>query len=312
MNNSYHTDLQRQLDSISDALEKTNTLSKILDEEWCKTIRNEIANFKAGGVFYSNSALMFFQLKHPFRGIPWFENAQSLALRGEIEKLTSDEKMALAFCGFDPIKVFLPICDERLTALSKLPFKTEVIGRKFHQLKECRYSSAFRNHLFELLILGFFAKENALIDIDPADTMVDGVLNIDNRRILLEVTFTSQELLSDQPGVHTGDVNALISQVIYKAKKKVADGRQLALAMKIPAILVLELNRLGADDITSRIGIEVCFDDPDFSKLSGVVVSDSWKLMTTRFYRGKNPEIPLSMVELTAFQSWFGKETRSG
>ena len=311
MNNSYHTDLQRQLDSICDALEKTNTLSKILDEEWCKTVRNEIANFKADQVFSSDSALMFFQLNHPFRGVPWFENAQSLALSGGIEKLTSDEKMALAFCGFDPLKVFLPICDERLNALSKLPFKTEVIGGKFHQLKECRYTSDFRNHLFELLVLGFFAKEDALTDIEPADTMVDGVVNIDNRQILLEVTFTSQELLSDLPGVHSGDVNALINQVIYKAKKKVADGRQLALAKKVPAILVLGLNRLSADDITSRIGIEVCFDEPDFSKLSGVVVSDSWKLMTTRFYRGKNPEIPLSKVELTAFQSWFGQEARS-
>ena len=66
---------------------------------------------------------------------------------------------------------------------------------------------------------------------------------------------------------------------------------------------------LGADDITSRIGIEVCFDDPDFSKLSSVVVSDSWKLMTTRFYRGKKPEIPLSVVELKAFQFWFGQKT---
>ncbi len=102
-------------------------------------------------------------------------------------------------------------------------------------------------------------------------------------------------------------MDALISQVVYKARKKAANGRQIALAKGVPAILILGLNRLGADDVTSRIGIEVCFDDPDFSKLSGVVVSDTWKLMTTRFYIGKRPEIPLSDAESKALTVWFDK-----
>lgn len=308
MSSPYHTDLQRQLDAICDALEKTNTISKILDKEWCETIRGEIVNFKTDGVFSNDSALMFFHLKHPFRGVPWFENAQSLVLSGRVEKLNSNERLALAFIGLDPLKVFLPICDERLTALAKLPFQTKRIAGKFHQLKARRFAPDFRNHLFELLVLGFFAKEGVLIDIEPADTMVDGVINIDNRQIILEVTFTSQELLSDQPGVHCGDMDALIGQVVYKARKKAANGCQLALAKGVPAILILGLNRLGADDVISRIGIGMCFDDPDFSKLSGVVVSDTWKLMTTRFYRGKRPEISLSEAESKALTTWFGEQ----
>ncbi len=225
--NSYKNHLHRQLDEICEALKRTTTLSLILDYEWCDRIRFDIENYKEDSVFSSTSALIFFQLKHPFRGVPWFEKAQSTILSGRINELENDEKLAIGFIGLDPLKVYLPIWDERLTALSKLPSKREKVEMKLHQLRKSRFAPEFRNHFFEVLVLGFFAHKGVLTDIDPEDTMVDGVIDIDNRQMLLEVTFTSQELLLDTPGVHTGDVNALLDQVIHKITKKVADGRQL-------------------------------------------------------------------------------------
>ena len=305
MNSSYKDNLQRQLESICSALEKTNTLGNILDNEWCETISKEINGFEEGSDFSSNSALMFFQLKHPLRGIEWFENAQEHIFHNRVDKLTPKEKLAISWCGLDPLKVFLPNCDDNLLALQTLSFKSEIIKKKFTQLKNRRFNSDFRNYLFELLVLGFFAKKEILTDIEPEDNMVDGVLNIDNRKILLEVTFSTKEILNDQPGVYSGDVDALIEQVIYKTRKKVDDDHQLALAVDEPTILVLGLNRLGADNTAAKIGLEECFDDPDFSKLSGVIVSDSWKFMTTRFLEAKNPEITLSPLELKTFNSMF-------
>ncbi len=244
ISSSYHADLHKQLDEICDALRETKTISTILDEEWCETIRSEITNFKTDGVFSSDSALMFFQLKHPLRGVPWFEKAQSLFLNGRIKDLDSDDKLVLAFVGLDPLRVFLPICDERLTALAELPSQTTKIEGKFNQLKKCRFASEFRNHLFELLVLGYFAKENVLADIEPAGTMVDGVINIDNRKILVEVTFTTQEILCDLPGVHSGDMNALVGQVVYKAKKRPLMGASLLLLMEYPLFWFLDLTGL--------------------------------------------------------------------
>jgi hypothetical protein len=304
---SYKNHLHLQLDEICEALRRTTTLSLIFDREWCDRIRLDIENYKEGSVFSSTSALIFFHLKHPFRGVPWFEKAQSTILSGRLDELENAEKSAIAFIGLDPIKVHLPIWDARLTALSKIPSKREKVEMKLLQLKKARFTPEFRNHFFEVLVLGFFAQKGVLTDLDPAETMVDGIIDIDNRQMLLEVTFTSQELLLDTPGVHTGDVNALLDQVIHKITKKVADGRQLALAQHVPAVLVFGLNRLGADEVIFRIGIEVCFDNLRFSKLSGVVLSDSWKFIETHFYQSKNPEIPLSQKESKTLKEWFDR-----
>jgi len=302
--NSYKNHLHQQLDEICQALRRTNTLFSILDKEWCDRIRLYIEDYKEDTIFSSTSALIFFQLRHPFRGVPWFEKAQSAIFSGGIDELENDEKLAIGSIGLDPLKVYLPIWDERLTALSKLSSKNEKVEMKLHQLRKSRFSTEFRNHFFEVLVLGFFAHKGVLTDIDPEHTMVDGVIDIDNREMLLEVTFTSQELLLDTPGVHTGDVNALLDQVIYKITKKVADGRQLALAQGVPTILVFGLNRLGADEVIFNIGIEACFDNLRFSKLSGVVLSDSWKFIGTRFYQSKNSEVPLSGKEFKILKEW--------
>jgi len=166
--------------------------------------------------------------------------------------------------------------------------------------------------VFELSVLGFLAKEGVLTDIEVpvgnGQSTVDGEISIDGRPILVEVTFTSQELLPPAPGVHLVDGEALVKQVVAKLRKKVAGGRQLALVRGNPSLLFLGRNRLGADNLTSRWGIKECFGDPDFAKLSGVIVSDSWKLIGTELHPGLLPEIPLSTNEIEVLTRWFGSQ----
>ena len=131
MTNSYKNHLHQQLDEICQALRRTNTLSSILDKEWCDRIRLDIEDYKEDTIFSSTSALIFFQLKHPFRGVPWFEKAQSTILSGGIDELENAEKLAIGFIGLDPLKVYLPIWDERLSALSKLSSQNRAGGRSF-------------------------------------------------------------------------------------------------------------------------------------------------------------------------------------
>ena len=129
-------------------------------------------------------------------------------------------------------------------------------------------------------MLGFFALRGVLTDIEvpTAGGTVDGEIRIDERPILVEVTFTSQELLPSQPGVHAVHPDPLVKHVIDKIRKTVAAGRQLATAGDVPAILVLGRNHFGADGVTAKWGIQECFAYPDFSGLSGVVVPESLRV----------------------------------
>ncbi len=309
MPKEYRKDLHRRLNFVYEALSKTGYLSGIFDKEWYQKISKEIDRADLSRPFQSDSALMFFELDHPLREVPWFQEVQDLVRQGRDQELDEEQKFALGLVGLDPLQTFLPVLDERLAEFAKLSYKKDVVARKLKELYSYRFKPDFRNHIFELSVLGFFAKERVLSDIEipvgSGESTIDGEIIIDGRPILVEVTFTSQEILSPAPGVRGVGVERLVRQVIYKIRKKVADGRQLALSRGNPSILFLGRNRLGADKITSRWGTKECFDDPNFAKLSAVIVSDTWKLIGTEFYSGPQPEVPLSEGEVNALTRWF-------
>ena len=309
MPKEYRKDLHCRLGFVYEALSRTGFLTSIFDNDWYQKISQEIDRADLSHPFQSDSALMFFELDHPLRGIPWFEEAQQLIEQGREKELDEDRKFAIALLGLDPLRTFLPILDERLASYAKISFKEDEVSKKLKELYDNRFKPDFRNHVFELSVLGFFAKEGVLTDIEvPVGTeqsTVDGEIKLNGRPILVEVTFTSQEILSPGPGVRAVDVEPFVRQVTDKIKKKVADGRQLALSRGDPSILFLGRNSLGADKVTSRWGIEECFADPNFAKLSAVIVSDTWKLIGTEFYSGLKPEIPLSEGEIKALTRWF-------
>jgi hypothetical protein len=302
-------ELQWRLDSVFAALSRTSFLAKILDGEWHETLSKQISQARPGAPFQSDSALMFLELDHPLKGAPWFEKAQDLLEQGQQDNLDREDKIALAFLGLDPLRHFLPLLDERLSAFDSLQFKRSEVLRKIKELRATRFKADFRNHVFELSVLGFFALKGVLTDIEvpiaPAAGTIDGEITIDGRQILVEVTFTSQELLPTLSDVRYVNVRPCVEQVIYKIRKKVAEGRQLALARGVPSLLFLGRNRFGADSVTSRWGVQECFSDPTFSCLSGIVTSDTWKLCRTEFHVGPNAETPLSKKEVDILQEWF-------
>ena len=78
-----------------------------------------------------------------------------------------------------------------------LGFKPMVVQVKLAELRAARNSPSFKNHLFELSVLGDLALKKALIDIEEASTAVDGVINIDGRDVLVEATNTTQRVIPD-------------------------------------------------------------------------------------------------------------------
>ena len=155
----YRTELFNTLDTIFEAVSKTIELAKILDLEWYARIKHEIATAPLVPHFTCDAALMFFELRHWLRGDSTFEIGQELLFQGKIEEASDEQKMALKLFGPDPLRTLLPLMEERLAAFSALPFKQKEVQEKLKQLRDRRFSGTFYNYMFEVLVLGFFAKE---------------------------------------------------------------------------------------------------------------------------------------------------------
>ncbi len=294
-----------QLEAIRAALSKTATLASILDDAWFKGLEAEIKSNRRSGVLDADPAGILAALSHPLRGVDWFERDQKLLLEDRVSEIDADGRFALKMVGVDPLLTLLPLLDARLTSLKGSPFKQKVIQTKFDQLCATRSDPVFRNHLFEANVLGDLALKGVLRDVEDGTTGVDGVVDIEGREILVEATNTTQEVLPEFTGVISLDPDRQIDQVVKKLRKKVADGRQIALAKGQPALLFLALTTRGADRVSARIAIQECFRDPDFAALSGVVLADSWRFQTTRWYPGLQPDISLWEGELAAAERWY-------
>ncbi|OGP50728.1 MAG: hypothetical protein A2Y79_02030 [Deltaproteobacteria bacterium RBG_13_43_22] len=303
----YRNGLLEQLDTIFSEVSKMKNLSIILDKVWRDTIQEEIIQADLEPVFKSDKAWMFFELIHWLRGAGWFEEGQKLLFERKESELSNGQKMALAFLGPDPLKVLLPVLEKRLNSYFTSGLNSQLLKDKFNLLIKNRFSKAFFNYLFEILALGSFSSCGLLKGIEiPVGTQgstFDGLIEIDCRSIYTEVTLTTQDILSPFPGIHSASPDVLYNQVLYKIEKKVADSRQIALVKSSPSLLVIGRNPRGADQTISDLVIKNCFDNSKFQKLSGVIVSDSWKFFDAQFYKGTNPEIEFSSNEIDQIKS---------
>lgn len=260
----YRKALLVQLDTIFSNVSSLKNLSQILDTTWRDTIQEEIENSDLEPVFKSNKANIFFELTHWLRGADWME--------------------------------------KRLDAYFESRLDPQLLRCKFGLLKHNRFSTSFFNYIFEVLVLGAFATYGLLDGIEaPVGTQgscIDGLIKIDNRPIYTEVTLTSQQILSPFPGAHAASIDDLYNQVLHKITKKVTNSKQIALVHSSPSLLIIGRNSRGADKIISELVIKECFDNPEFNKLSGIIVSDSWKFLKAQFYEGTNPKIEFSSKEI--------------
>jgi len=287
--------------ALEKAVAGTTTLKNILDSDWFRTVE---ASIKRGDSQPDPTGVLD-DFSHALRGFPWFEEIQQLALDGRHDEIGDEGLCAIGLAGLDPLKVFLPELDKRLTAFSNLSIRGDAVEAKMAELKTKRLHPSLRNHLFELSVLGDLALKGVLVDIDEEVTHVDGVIRIERRDILVEATKTVQEVIPHANRVSCSDPALEVDQVAKKLRKKATEGRQLALANGKPTVLFLARTYYGAGAEMARIAVEECFASPDFAALSGVVVADTWRLFKTTWYPGQRPDVPLSNNETDVLASWY-------
>ena len=304
---SAQTELLSNLAALRAAVGITTTLRTILDGPWFASVQQAIQGTSSSPNGSADPTGFLYDFCHPLRGVEWFEKDQELALGGRAGEIDDDGKFAVWLSGLDPIRTILPKIDRRLTAFAALPFKQSTVATKLAELRSARTTPSFKNPLFELSVLGDLALRDVLVDIEDSSTSVDGVIRIDGREILVEATNTVQQVIPDFVGVFSTDPNVEIDQVVKKLRKKVAEGRQLARAADKPAILFLARTHLGAGRESAQIALQECFAVPDFSALSGVVLSDSYRLYATSWNNGQTPDAAMTSKEFERLNAWYGQ-----
>ena len=301
------TELLTNLSALRAAVAATATLRTILDGPWFASVEQAIRRGSPSITGPADPTGLLYDFCHPLRGVEWFERDQELALVGRSAEIDDDGKFAVWLTGLDPIRNVLPKLDDRLTAFVALPFKQSTIQTKLGELRAARIGPSFKNHLFELSVLGDLALRGVLVDIEDPSTGVDGVIRIGGRDILVEATNTIQQVIPDFVGVISGDPNVEIDQVVKKLRKKVAEGRQIAKGIGQPSVLFLARTYLGASRESAQIALRECFAAPDFSALSGVILADSYMLYVTSWNSGPAPDVPLTANEIEQLSAWYGK-----
>jgi hypothetical protein len=302
--------ISRQLEALRKAVAGTSVLASILDDAWFKAAESRLCSRPTPGILRVDPSGLLLSINHPLRGVDWFEADQNLFLNNRGEEIDADGHRVLWLLGVDPLRTFIPLLESRLAAFQALPFKAAAVRVKLDQLRSSGSDPSFKNHVFEVSVLGDLALKGVLTDIDEDTTAVDGVLNVAGREILVEATNTAQEVIPDFTGVMALDPDIQIDQVLNKIRKKVADGRQLALVRVKPTVLFVALTRRGADRVAAEIAIGECFRTPEFAALSAVVVADSWRFQATSWHAGVAPDIPLHDNERNTLAKWYSRRSR--
>lgn len=300
------TELLENLAALRRAVATTAVLKSILDDAWFETVEAAIRNDSPSHTIHADPTGFLYDFCHPLRGADWFEHDQERALSGRLKEVDEKGQFAIAFAGPDPIRTMLPVVEKRLAAFAARPFKAETVKVKLDELRAARAAPSFKNHLFELHVIGDLALRGALVDIEDSATGVDGAVRIDGRDILVEATNTVQRVIPEFTGVFFGSPDVEIDQVAKKVRKKVADGRQLALANGNPTVLFLARTHMGASRESADIALSECFRSPSFSALSGVVLADTYRLHVTSWRPGVAPDVPLTDKEAMRFAEWYG------
>jgi len=299
------TELLGNLNALRLAVVAAPVLSSILDDGWFETVEQAVRTDSPSHTISADPSGFLYDFCHRLRGIDWFERNQELALAGRLAEVSENGRFAIALEGLDPLKTMLPKIENRLAAVTALPFKQSTVQMKLRELRAARTAPAFKNHLFELNVLGDLALRGVLMDIDDGATGVDGTVRIDGRDLLVEATNTVQQVIPDFSGAFFVSPDVEINQVIDKVRKKVAEGRQLARANGKPTVLFLARTSRGAGREEADAALAECFRMADFSALSGVVLADTYRLHVTSWRPGITPDVPLTETEAASLKDWY-------
>ena len=263
--------------AIREAVGRTKLLSSIFDEAWLEEVWPKIKDSPLPGMQAATPS--FHSLPHPLLDAARFE-------------------------------AVIQLFDDRLNAFKALRFKKNVVRTKIELLRKRRSEEDFLNHFFEINVLGDLALKGVLCDIEENTTKADGVINLAGRKIFIEATNTIQEVIprfTEKTRVMAVDTDCQFEQVNRKLRKKVAEGRQLALAPGSPTVLFLARTYYGADRRLAEIEVNECFRSNEFAALSGVVLADSWKFQNTSWHPSGTSATPLTKDEKRRLWAWYAK-----
>lgn len=181
--------------------------------------------------------------------------------------------------------------------LEQLTKKKKMLRDKFGRLVLDNWMDA-ESSAFEISAICRFVYDNVFIDLEPkvnpnAPKRVDALINIDNRDILVELTSIHKGFVNPDAKIGCRSVQQMINQVIRKIKKKSQE--QLSLAIQ-PTVLIIALHRYGSDQFTAKWAIEECL--ADYSKISSVIISDSYRFKYGAWYFNNSAEYKLTPTEM--------------
>lgn len=181
--------------------------------------------------------------------------------------------------------------------LEQLTKKKKKLRKTFGRLVLDNWMHA-ESSAFEISAICKFMHDNVFIDLEPKvnpnDTKkADVMINIDNRDILVELTSIHKGFINPEARIGSLSVPQMKYQVISKIKAKSLG--QLSLANQ-PTVLVIALHRYGSDQFTAKWAIEECL--ADYSNISAVIVSDSYRFKYGAWYFNNNAEYKLTPTEM--------------
>jgi hypothetical protein len=267
--------LLRQLFALVHGIAPLTFLSSLYDDDWFREVEAEIRNADLENGFRSDSVPIF------------------MLLRGQGEFLRELERRVACIAAV-------------------LPGGAPKLKSKLDEIRSSRSSAQQFDFLFELSLLGLIAGRGHLADIsvqvgtDEKHGNVDGVLRLDARDVLVEAAHVRQKVLPDGRGVWSINTEALKKQIHHKLKKKIASDKQLAHTGDRPAILAIALSRLGAGQPEAKWALDEAFAKLEFTSLTAVIVSDTWKLISWTLHVNPNSRCPLTEHEVSALVKCLG------
>ena len=156
--------------AIREAVSKTTLLRSIFDETWFEEALPKIMSSSLPGMVAADPSLFFHSLPPLLLDAARFE-------------------------------VAITLLERRLKAFAKLPFKQNEVETKIEQLRKTRSNKEFLNHFFEINVLGDLALKGVYVTlkflpaIEKSKSCVDGVIDLAGRRIFIEATNTTQEVI---------------------------------------------------------------------------------------------------------------------
>jgi len=252
-------DLNKQVDNFLHAIKQTKHLRNIFDTTWIEGLRADIAAHD---------------------GLAGFKTDRFTILIGFVQ----DEGQS---------KDFIVTIDNYFDALLKATPKKKSIRDKMQRLS--KDISNYAGDIFELFILGPFAKHECIVEYEPIvgsnKNKAEALITLNGFRCLVEATIS----LISRPLEGAGGFDP--KDFAYKMCQKLNDKmEQISWGGKLP-ILVFYNPHVGVFEEEIEMALEIFFSSNDAVNLIGIIVARDYRMRGLCFF--KNPKSNVDLPPAT-------------